>query len=405
MFIRQDLLKIVPAYYYQDSGEQLKEKKNLFLILTLFYIYFIIALFESSRGNFVPFFLEEFRINNTQMSLVLTFNSIGSIIGSYLGGHLCERYGHKYVFFIGALVSTTAVLIAPFASSLFLLGLFNFLFGIGRQLWAVSVDSAIPVLSIGFESILMNLTHFMYGLGSLTGQTMYGRLLEYGLHWRSIYLYLGVFFLLSAVLTLLVRVPRIKVSAGREVKRRELYKNPVIYLFVAAVTFEFLSESVIYTWFVSYTRSSYGFSPAAAAKYASVYYLLFASGRLAGGFILNKTGNLRGLQIYLLTGALLIFSGLLLRENGLLIIAASGFFISIVFPTLMVIAYKVFKESTSYAIGYITTLANVFFMILFNVTGALNDFAGTYGAFFIAPVSMIACFAIISMINKRAVNE
>ena len=92
MFIRQDLLKIVPAYYYQDSGEQLKEKKNLFLILTLFYIYFIIALFESSRGNFVPFFLEEFRINNTQMSLVLTFNSIGSIIGSYLGGHLCERY-------------------------------------------------------------------------------------------------------------------------------------------------------------------------------------------------------------------------------------------------------------------------------------------------------------------------
>ncbi|HKM01152.1 MAG TPA: MFS transporter, partial [Sedimentibacter sp.] len=145
------------------------KRENLFLIFTAFYIYFIMALFESARGNFVPFFLEEFQINNAEMSLVLTFNTIGCIIGSFLGGHLCEKYGHKFVFFLGAVTATSAVLIAPFASNIFLLGLFNFLFGIGRSLWAVTIDSAIPVLSIGFESILMNVTHFMYGFGSLTG--------------------------------------------------------------------------------------------------------------------------------------------------------------------------------------------------------------------------------------------
>lgn len=383
----------------------MKLNKKLFLILTAFYIYFIMALFESARGNFVPFFLEEFQINNTQMSLVLTFNTIGCIIGSYLGGHLCEKYGHKFVFFIGALTSTTAVLIAPFASNIFLLILFNFLFGIGRALWAVTIDSVIPVISIGFESILMNITHFMYGLGSLTGQSIYGNLLEYGLHWRRIYLYLGVFFVISVLFTLFIKVPGIKISVNRKEKRKELYRNPIIYLFVAAVTFAFLSESVIYTWFISYMRSSYGFSPAIAAKYATVYYLLFALGRLVGGFILNKTGNVKGLQIYLISGALCILTGLLLKDKGLLIIAASGFFISIVFPTLMVITNIVFKESTSFAIGLITTLGNVFYVIFFNITGALNDLAGTYAAFFIAPVSMIVCFVIITLINKKSTKE
>jgi len=380
----------------------LKLKKNIFLIFTLFYIYFIIALFESSRGNFVPFFLEEFSINNAQMSLVLTFNTIGAIIGGFFSGHFCEKYGHKIVFFLGALVSTAAVLIAPFASNIFLLGLFNFLFGAGRQLWAVSVDSVIPVLSLGFESILMNLTHFMYGLGSLTGQNLYGSLLEYGLHWRKIYLYLGVFFIVSAVLTLLARVPGITVTVNREEKRRELLKNPIVYLFVGAVTFSFLGESVLYTWFISYMRTSYGFSPALAAKYAGVYYLLFALGRLTGGFIINKTGNVKGLKLYLLSGALCIITGLLLRDKGLLVIAGSGFFISVVFPTLMVVTNTVFKESASFAIGLITTLGNILFVAFFNITGVLNDLAGTYAAFFTAPVSLIISWAFIALIDKKA---
>ena len=383
----------------------MKLNKNIFLIFTLFYIYFIIALFESSRGNFVPFFMEEFSINNAQMSLVLTFNTIGAVIGSFFGGHFCDKYGHKLVFFLGAFISTAAVLIAPFASNLFLLGLFNFLFGAGRQLWAVSVDSVIPVLSVGFESILMNLTHFMYGLGSLSGQTLYGSLLEYGLHWRKIYLYLGVFFMVSAVLTLLAKVPAITVSINREEKRRELLKNPMVYLFVGAVTFSFLAESVLYTWFISYMRTSYGFSPALAAKYAGVYYLLFALGRLAGGFILNKTGNVKGLKLYLLSSAFFILTGLLLGDKGLLVIACAGFFISVVFPTLMVVTNAFFKESASFAIGLITTLGNILFMAFFNITGVLNDLAGTYAAFFTAPVSLVICWAIIELIDRKAAKE
>jgi uncharacterized PurR-regulated membrane protein YhhQ (DUF165 family) len=71
----------------------------------------------------------------------------------------------------------------------------------------------------------------------------------------------------------------------------------------------------------------------------------------------------------------------------------------------MVITNSVFKESTSFAIGLITTISNILYMILFNITGALNDFAGPYTAFYIAPAAMIVCLAIIALINRECISN
>ncbi|HOK49799.1 MAG TPA: hypothetical protein PLM18_06475, partial [Sedimentibacter sp.] len=97
-----------------------------------------------------------------------------------------------------------------------------------------------------------------------------------------------------------------------------------------------------------------------------------------------------------------IITGLLLRNKGLLVIAGAGFFISVVFPTLMVVTNALFKESASFAIGLITTLGNILFVAFFNITGVLNDLAGTYAAFFTAPVSLVISWAFIALIDKKA---
>jgi len=377
-------------------------KKNIYLIFTTFYIYFIMALFESSRGNFIPFFINEFNTNNTTISFVLSLNTVGCVIGSFAGGHLCEKFGHKFVFITGSIVSTAAIFMAPFISNIYLLGLFYFIFGIGRSSLSISVDSLVPVLSIGFEVILMNITHFMYGLGSFAGQSIYGKLLFNNISWRSIYLYLGIFFIVSIIFTLFMKIPNMKMlQENQTIQRKELYKNPIIFLFVLAVTFQIVSESVVNTWFINYIRSSYGFNPADASIYASIFFLLFATGRLAGGFIVNKLGDIKGLKIFLLSASFCIFLGLILKRNGLLLISISGFFISIGFPTLMVLISKSFKQNASFAMGLITTLGNVFFVLLFNISGFLNDLIGSYLAFFMAPITLIGSFIVITIISKK----
>jgi len=364
------------------------------------------ALFESSRGNFIPFFLEEFHINNAEMSLILSLNTVGCIIGSFFGGQCCEKFGHKFVYIVGSVVSTIAVLIAPFTSNVFMLGLFNLLFGIGRSSISVAVDSMVPILSIGFESILMNITHFMYGSGSFVGQSAYGQLLSVGMPWRTIYLYLGIFFVVAIILTLFIKTPNMHVIINDTVvKKKELYKEPIVYMFVLAVTFGLISEAVISTWFISYIRNTYSLNPASAAKYASIFFLMFALGRLFGGFIVNKIGSAKGLKIFLFLGAVCLLTGLQLKQSGLMLISLSGFFISISFPTMMVIVNSIFKQNSSFALGLIVTLSNILYVVIFNITGALNDLLGAYKAFYAAPLSVLGCLAMLILITDKVNKE
>lgn len=380
------------------------KRNKSFLIFTLFYFYFTMALFDASRGNFIPFFIEEFKINNTVISLILSLNTLGNIIGSFLGGHFCEKYGHKTVYIIGSVIAAIGVIISPFTQNIFMLGLFYFIYGIGRQFLCIGIDSMVPILSVGFESILMNITHFMFGLGSFAGQSAYGKLLSQGIPWRTIYLYLSIFFVVSVILSIIVKTPKIQVTSV-SFKRTDLYKNPLVYMFVLALTFGLISESVIITWFISYIRESYLLNPADAAKFASMFFLMFALGRLCGGFVLNKLGDYKGLKLFLLMAAIFTLAGLLLKQKGLILISMSGFFISLTFPTFMVIINSAFRQNSSFAIGLIVTISNILYVVLFNITGVLNDLFGTYAAFYAAPISIICCFMMLSIIGKKLNNE
>lgn len=377
------------------------KKKNIYLIFTAFYIYFIMALFESSRGNFIPFFIDEFKISNSTVGLILALNTVGCTIGSFMGGHLCERIGHKLVFIFGTSISSIAVFMSPFISNIVILGLFYFIFGIGRSLLSISIDSLVPTLSVGFEVILMNLTHFMYGLGSFSGQSISGKLLSMGLTWRNIYSYAGIFFAASVIFTLFMRMPNMNVVREKHQLEKDFYKNPVLFLFVIALSFCMVSENMLNTWFVNYIRTTYSYNPSQASRYASLFFFLFAAGRLLGGFIINRLGDIRGLKAFMISGALCVGAGLLLKEAGLYLISISGFFLSIGFPTLMVIISKIFKNNSSLAIGFTTTMGNILFIFMFYLVGVFNDQVGTYAAFSIAPLSLAGCFVILTIISKK----
>ncbi len=152
-------------------------------------------------------------------------------------------------------------------------------------------------------------------------------------------------------------------------------------------------------------RGTYGLDPAGAAKYASIYFLLFALGRLFGGFVLNKTGNIKGLAMSLAISSAFIIVGLQIKSSGLILIAASGLFVSITFPTIMVIISSVFNQNASYAIGFIVTISNILNVIMFNIVGALNDILGTYRAFYTAPIALICCVIMLILIILKEKKE
>ena len=382
------------------------KSNRIYIFFTLFYAYFVLALFECARGSFIPFFLTDFSINNSSISIIISISQLGCVIGYFLAGNASQKYGQKFTFIIGTLLCSVVALSSLFLNNVALLCLFYFLFNFGRSFLCISVDSIVPMVSFGYEVLFINITHFMYGLGSFTGQKIYGNLLFNNVSWKSIYFVLGFVFLLSVIFVLFIKIPKNKyVESKIEYNKKEFYKNPLLIIFIVCFALNGAGEGMMTTWFINYMSSTYNFTPLVTAKYSSIFFITFSLGRLLGGFILHKIGTMRGLKIFMGMASLCVALGLILRENGLIIISIAGFFFSVTFPTLIVLISSTFKECSSLAIGTITTWNSLIYIGITMLIGFLNDLTGSYVTFYLTAIFMAVALVLIIIIDKKTVKN
>ena len=90
-------------------------------------------------------------------------------------------------------------------------------------------------------------------------------------------------------------------------------------------------------------------------------------------------------------------------EKGIGIIAVSGLFFAITFPTTVLTISKVFEKNVSYITGIVITGASCGAMIINVLIGTLNDAIGAYKTFYIIPISLLLCtvFMYLIFINTK----
>ena len=378
------------------------KSNKIYIFFTLFYAYFVLALFECARGSFIPFFMTDFSINNSSIGIILSISQLGSVFGSFLAGNASQKYGQKFTFIIGTAICSIIALSSLFLGNAVMLGVFYFIFNFGRSFLCISVDSIVPMVSIGYEVLFINITHLMYGIGSFTGQKIYGTLLFNNIAWKSIYFSLGFLFLLSVIFVLFIKIPKNRYIENKaEYDKKEFYKNPLLIIFIVCFALNAAGEGMMTIWFINYMSSSYSFSPLEAAKYSSMFFIAFSLGRLLGGFILQKIGTMKGLKIFMGMAALCVTLGLILKQNGLLIISAAGFFFSVTYPTLIVVINSTFSQCSSLAIGTITTCNSLIGIVLTMLIGFLNDLIGAYTTFYLGSIFMTISLALLIIIDKK----
>ncbi len=386
-----------------NSTNKLSFKPNkIYTFFTLFYAYFVLALFDTAKGNFIPFFINDFSINNSTVGIILSINQLGSVFGAFLAGNASQKYGQKFTFIIGTAICSVVGLSALFLNNAIMLCIFFFVFNFGRTFLCISVDSLVPMNAIGYEVLFINLTHFMFGLGSFAGQEVYGNLLFNNVSWKSIYFVLGFMFILCMIFVLFLKVPKNRyVLDNKTYNKKDLYKNPLLIFFMIGFALNVASESVMIVWFINYMSSTYSLSAIETAKYSSLFFIAFSLGRLVGGFILQKTGEKIGLKISMAMVILCIIVGLILKQNGLYILSIGGFFLSITYPTLVVLINSTFKELSSLAMGIVHTFTSLVGIATTTLIGFLNDFLGSYTTFYLGAVFMAVALSMLIVIDKK----
>ncbi|MBU3192165.1 MFS transporter [Clostridium bowmanii] len=359
------------------------------------------AMAENSRGVFIPSFKSDFNIDNTDIGIMIFICSLAYILFSYAGGLLCEKIGQKRVILLGLCFMFFSLILLLSAGDSYTSFLINmFLMNIGLALTSIAINTLVPVFLISYQAILMNIVHFCYGVGGAIGQALGGVLMTKGFTFRNIYLGIAILFVMLLSAFTFIKMPHThKYNEGNKINKLDVFKNKIVYFYVLALGFYVFAEVATLSWLVNYIKDNYQYNSSRSAFYSVMFLVLFSVGRLVGGFIVKKLSYLKATMGSLVIAVCLFTLGLVIGENGLIIIFVSGFFFAVTFPTIVLTISKVFKQNTSYITGVIVTLTSSVNMLLNLVIGRLNDKIGTYLAFYMIPVSLIISIIFIYLIH------
>lgn len=124
----------------------------------------------------------------------------------------------------------------------------------------------------------------------------------------------------------------------------------------------------------------------------NLVFLLFG-GRLAFAPLVQKLGVKRSILLFGLVGTVLFGIGSLLQENGLIVLALSGLFFSILYPTMVMMVQLYYPANgVATAAGMIISVATLFDIGWNALYGVLMDTIGMRTAYLLPAAAMALCF-------------
>lgn len=394
--------------WYNVAGNKgviyMKGRNSILTVSFIFMIMVLLAMVDNVRGVFIPTFKIDFNVDNTEMGIMLAVCSLGYIIFTYVGGILCEKIGQKKVMLLGFMFAIFSLIGLYFSKNYLVLLIGLFFSNVGLSLLAIGVNTLIPALMVSFQAVLMNIIHFCYGVGATITQRTAGILLFNGISWRNIYLIIAGFFFIVMLGFFFTRIPEPdKTKKGEKIDNKSIFMNKLVYFYMIALGLYVAAEMATGNWFVNFMKEVYRYNDSKSTLYSSMFFGIFTVGRFVGGFFVEKIGYVKSILISLVIAFTLFIAGIIIGQNGIIIISISGFFFAITFPTLVLTISKVFKKNSAYITGIIITAASTVSMIINFLIGWFNDIFGVYTTFYMIPISLLvsAAFTYLIYLNTK----
>lgn len=349
------------------------------------------ALFDSPKNILIPAYKQSFEIENTVMGSMVFASSIIFTIMTYFSEKICGKLGHQKmiaVSLIGLIAIGFGIWQVQSAT------MFTALY-VGQAVFVAplvfGLNTLVPLIPIGNSALLMNLLHFGYSFGAMTMSKSIGLLLGRGTVWPQVYFMTSLGLVAILLLNVLIRYPLASpqtVQSQGQFQGNLSLRNPLLLGITGAFSASIVAESALGQWFSNYMVESFGFAVNEAANLLFIYLALHAIGRLFGGFVAGRLGPQRTLVTSLAIAASLTLLGIMLKSNGLYLIAVAGLFLSINYPTSLLLAQSLFPNQSVRATSLVLTSISFVNMFTGIVVGALNDWITAYMTFLIIPVML-----------------
>jgi fucose permease len=357
---------------------------------------------ENVKGTAIPPIRDTFHVTYADIGIMLFCGSFGYLTATFLGGQAGDRFGLKPVLAAGYGLILLAALGMAVSDSFALTCVLMFLINAGFGSLEVGVNSLGARIFLRNTALLMNLTHFFYGVGSMAGPAYAARMLEAGQTWGVTYAIAASPVLIAFAIILFARFPA--VTAHHVAQRRSLRDiaaSGKVWLFVAVISLFVVVEIGTGNWLVSFLRDAHGMGAEESAGYLSLFFLFFTCGRLVGGYVAERIGYVRCVLLFALAILGLDAAGFALGRPGIILFSATGFFISIMYPTFMALIMKEFTAGTGSVMGFIISGVAAVTMVMNWVVGQTSDRLGVTAGFASFMLYAVLAILLLLALNRR----
>ena len=374
------------------------------LFVVAFATMILFGFVENLKGPLIPPIRQAYGVSYGDIGAMLFVSTLGYLSATFVGGLAGDRFGLKRVLVAGYVLiagGAVSMLIAP--SFVVVCGLM-FMINAGFGCLEVGVNALGARLFVRNAAFLMNLVHLFYGLGSVVGPEYAAWMLVRDLPWSTVYAFGALLVLVLFAVLMAARFPSNALGeAERRVPLRVIAADRKVWLFVAVLGFSEVVELGTGNWLVSYLRGAFSMDAGRSAQFLSLFFVSFTIGRLIGGYLMERIGYVRGMRWFLFVTVVVYACAMAVGEPGAGLISVAGFFISILFPTVMAVIMKEYPASTSSVMGFIITASGGVNMLFNWVIGQTSDLAGVTVGFGSLILYAVLAMTSLTLLDRRLV--
>ncbi|MFN8411830.1 MAG: MFS transporter [Anaerolineales bacterium] len=323
-----------------------------------FLAFFLFGFTDNLKGPTLPAMLAELHINYGTGGNIFFGEYFGFLIATLITGIIADKFGLKSVLLFAGICLAIGVGGYSTFQNTFLLSLSLFVIGLGLGAFELGPNAIIVQLHKERKGLFLNLMAVLHGLGSLGAPLFAGWLFTLSISWRTIYRWDFVLIALFLILTFILRFPKSEEKAQLDFSQitKFAFKGnlPAFYVVIGIYV---AAEIGLASWLVTYLQQTRDTSVVASNQLLSLFFAMLMIGRLIGGFFVQRLGYIRSILFATIGSLICLVVGTF--TNLTVFLALTGFFFSIIFPTITAAVSDDHVENTSTILGVLFTFAGI----------------------------------------------
>lgn len=395
----------------------MKKKRidNVLVLLVFMLIMVALGISDSNRGVFSSIFERELRLTKPQLSLIVTVSYVGNLLFMLFGGKIADRMDRKKAC-MGILGLWTAAQILFACTDAYPWLLVGMFVSMGAStLMNTMINILSPFFFGAMAGLYVNVLFFVQGIGTSGNQKITGTLADSYSQYRLLCLGMAVVGVVSLLILSRTKFektgegvksgeerPRVSGAEEKAGERRMAAVSGMVLAMGLVFGFYFVAEHGIMNWWSMYCSQGLGLDNSMASTSVSLFFGTMTAGRLLMAPVVQKLGSRRSILILGGAGTLLYLAGVLLGAKGVLLLGISGIFLSIVYPTMVLLLQELFpKEKITAMTGMVISIGTLFDIVFNAMFGSLVTSAGFGVCRLIFPVAIAVFYVLFFVVTGR----